>query len=54
VGPRTCLDTETRGKILSPLPGIEHGDMEEMKCSTLLGKPEESTYLAKLDVDERN
>jgi hypothetical protein len=23
VGPRTGLDTETRGKILSPLPGIE-------------------------------
>jgi hypothetical protein len=21
--PRTCLDTEVRGKILSPLPGIE-------------------------------
>jgi hypothetical protein len=53
VGPRTCLDTEYRGKILSPLPAIEHGDME-MKCSNLLGKPEESTYLAKLDVDERN
>jgi hypothetical protein len=24
LGPRAGLDTEVRGKILSPLPGIEH------------------------------
>jgi hypothetical protein len=34
MGPRACLETEARGKILTPLPGIEHGS----PCSPVRGQ----------------
>jgi hypothetical protein len=34
--PRVCLDTEARGKILLPLPGIEPGSPSHPACSQTL------------------